>query len=460
MRELGRRPGRSPGRESEATRRHARRYGRPVLDVRTIREDLDTVKAAMARRGRGTADLDRAHELDAQRRALAQQRDDLRHQVKQLSRQVGSARKAGDDAAAERIQAESRDLGAAEQKLAAEAAAVAGELHDLLLRIPNVPHPEAPQGASDRDNPVRRIVDFDPDSYRQHQRVPHWQIGTELGILDLERAVKVSGAMFAMMRGAGATLSRALCQLALDRNADAFEEIRPPSLVLTKTLENTGQLPKFADDAYAIERDDLWAVPTAEVPLTSLGAGEVIDEVDLPARFMAYSPCYRREAGSAGRDTRGLLRVHEFDKVEILAYATPAQAPRMLEELLSRAEAIIVALGLAYRVMEICTGDLGQSHHRSFDIEVYAPGCDQWLEVASVSWLSDYQARRADLRFRPDGSRSTRLVHTLNGSALAVPRVWAALVETYRQPDGSVELPGAVHPYMRGTNVIRATGAQ
>jgi seryl-tRNA synthetase len=260
--------------------------------------------------------------------------------------------------------------------------------------------------------------------------------------------------MFSMMRGMGATLSRALCQLALDRNADAFEEVRPPSLVKTSTLMATGQLPKFADDAYAIERDDLWAIPTAEAPLTSIASGEVLAEDDLPMRFMAYSPCYRREAGSAGRDTRGLLRVHEFDKVEILAYATPEQAPAMLDELVGRAEAMIGLLGLAHRVVDICTGDLGQSHHRSYDIEVYAPGCDQWLEVSSISWLSDYQARRANIRYRNKAAKSNEVLHTLNGSALAVPRVWAALVETYRQPDGSVALPEVLHPYLRGATSI------
>ena len=231
--------------------------------------------------------------------------------------------------------------------------------------------------------------------------------------------------MFTMQRKGGATLARALCQLALDRNADAFEEIRPPSLVLTDTLTATGQLPKFADDAYAIERDDLWAIPTGEVPLTSIHRDEIIDEGDLPMRFMAFTPCYRREAGSAGRDTRGLLRVHEFDKVELFAYATPEQAAGVLDELVGRAEATIAALGLAYRVIEICTGDLGQSHHRSFDIDVYAPGCDQWLEVSSVSWFSDYQARRANVRYRPQ-QRSARHIgraHAQRFCAGRAPRV-------------------------------------
>ena len=239
-------------------------------------------------------------------------------------------------------------------------------------------------------------------------------------------------------------------------NADAFEEIRPPSLVTTATLTATGQLPKFADDAYAIERDDLGCIPTAEVPLTSLYAGEVLDEATLPKRLMAYTSCYRREAGSAGRDTRGMLRAHEFDKVEILAVTTPEQGPDMLMEIRGRAERLIAGLELPYRIIEICTGDLGQSHHRAFDIEVYAPGCDNWLEVSSCSWFSDYQARRADIRFKKAGEKGTTIANTLNGSALAVPRVWAAIMENYRQADGSVVVPQVLRQYMRGIEVITA----
>ena len=210
----------------------------------------------------------------------------------------------------------------------------------------------------------------------------------------------------------------------------------------------------FRSDAYSIERDDLWAIPTAEVPLTSIHAGEILSDQQLPIRLMAYSPCYRREAGSAGRDTRGMLRAHEFDKVEILALAAPEQAAELLVELRGRAERLIAGLGLPYRIIEICTGDLGQSHHRSFDIEVYAPGCDAWLEVSSVSWFSDYQARRADIRFKRGTQKGTEIAHTLNGSALAVPRVWAAILENFREADGSVLIPDALAPYMRGARRI------
>ena len=260
--------------------------------------------------------------------------------------------------------------------------------------------------------------------------------------------------MFVMYRGAGAALVRALCQLALDRNADLYEEIRPPTLVRTDTMIATGHLPKFVDDAFAIERDDLWAIPTAEVPLTSLGRDEILERDDLPFRLMAHTSCFRREAGSAGKDTRGLLRVHEFDKVELLAYAAAEDAAAVHAEILDRAETLIADLGLAYRVLDLCAGDIGNSARRTFDIEVYAPGVDRWLEVSSVSWFGDYQARRANVRHRPAEGSGTRVCHTLNGSALAVPRVWAALVETYRQPDGSIDLPDILSPYLRaGTHL-------
>ena len=415
------------------------------------------MRAALARRGKeDVLDLlDEALRHDVRAREITAERDGIRARVNELSKQVGALRRDGKTHEAEALQAESRALGEQETALSAEADTVQSALRECLLRIPNVPHADAPAGASDADNPLVKGPVNLPASFAPHQRIPHWETAVALGILDNERATKISGAMFTMQRGLGATLSRALCQYALDMNADAFEEIRPPSLVTTATLTATGQLPKFADDAYAIERDDLWAIPTAEVPLTSLYAGEVIDEAELPLRFMAYSSCYRREAGSAGRDTRGMLRAHEFDKVEILALATPEQSPALLIELRDRAEKLIAGLGLPYRIIEICTGDMGQSHHRSFDLEVYAPGCDSWLEVSSVSWFSDYQARRADIRLKRTGQKGTEVANTLNGSALAVPRVWAAICENFRQEDGSVRIPDVLRPYMRGATEIR-----
>jgi seryl-tRNA synthetase len=399
--------------------------------------------------------LDEALGFDGRMREITAERDAIRQQVNELSKQVGTLRRNGDDTAAEGLQAESRSLGDKEQTLAAETEEVTLKLKDILLRLPNIPHAEVVVGTDDSQNPTITGPMNLPASFHEHQRVAHWDTATALGILDNERAVKISGAMFTMQRGAGATLARALCQYALDCNADAFEEIRPPSLVSTATLTATGQLPKFADDAYSMSKDDLWCIPTAEAPLTSIHAGEVLAETDLPIRYMAHSSCYRREAGSAGRDTRGMLRSHEFDKVEIFSIATPEGAPAMLTELITRVERVIANLGLPYRIIEICTGDMGQSHHRSFDIEVYAPGCDAWLEVSSISWFSDYQARRGDIRMKRTGQKGTEYAHTLNASALAVPRVWAAIMENFRQEDGSVVIPAVLHPYMRGTTVIR-----
>ena len=427
-----------------------------MIDVRLFRNDADRVRAALARRGKPDIieQLDRAIALDVQAREISTERDNIRAKVNELSKKVGQARRDGDSAAADEAQAASRALGDDETRLAAQADDVHEQLREVLLRIPNLPHPDAPDGAGDHDNPLVKGPLQMPAEFAAHQRVPHWEAAVELGILDNDRATKIAASMFTMQRGAGAALARALCQLALDRNADAFEEVRPPTMVSTATLTATGHLPKFADDAYAIERDGLWMIPTAEVPLTSMYAGEILDEAQMPLRLMAYTPCYRREAGSAGRDTRGMLRSHEFDKVEILALATPEQAPALLHELVERAEKTIASLELPYRIIEICTGDMGQSHHRSFDIEVYAPGCDSWLEVSSVSWFSDYQARRADIRFRRTGQKGTEFANTLNGSALAVPRVWAAIIENHRQADGSVVIPAALRPYMRGLERI------
>lgn len=424
-----------------------------MLDIRRIRTEPEAVRASLARRGIDTSELDRVVELDARQRQVASQRDGLRSEVKQLSKQVGELHREGRGDEAEELQARSRELGVQEQELAHSTAEVEAEIHALLLHIPNTPHPEAPDGTSDADNPVVRIEGFDPDRFGAHQRIPHWELGERYGILDNERAVKVSGAMFTAQRKGGATLSRALLQYGLDRNAAEYEEVRPPSLVTSETLTATGQLPKFADDAYLIERDDLWCIPTAEVPLTSLYRDEIIDLDALPLKMMAATSCYRREAGSAGRDTRGMLRTHEFDKVEIFSYATPEQAPELLDHMVATVAETIGSLGLAYRVIEICTGDLGQGHHRSFDVEVYAPGSDQWLEVSSVSWFSDYQARRGNIRYRP-GTGGTAMVHTLNGSALAVPRVWAAIVETFHRADGGIDVPEVLLPYFRGSDRI------
>ena len=427
-----------------------------MIDVRRMRADPDGVKAAIARRGEDVASLDRVLELDERQRRLAEERDAVRNEVKGISRSVGDLHKEGRGDEAAELQSRSRDLGDRADAIACEADGLASEIREILLQVPNTPAPDCPDGLTPEENPVIRQVGADLDSFPEHQRVPHWDIGEELGILDAATGAKLSGAMFVMYSGLGAALCRALCQYGLDRNADAYREMRPPTLVRTETMVSTGHLPRFEDDAYHLERDDLWAIPTAEVPLTSLFRDEVVDEVDLPLKFMAHTSCFRREAGSAGRDTRGLLRIHEFDKVELLAYATEEQSHKVHMDILDRAESAIADLGLTYRIVDLVAGDLGASSARTFDIEVYAPGADQWLEVSSVSWFGDYQARRANARYRPTGERGTQIVNTLNGSGLAVPRVWAGVVETYRQEDGSVRVPDVLKPYMRGVEVIEA----
>ena len=425
-----------------------------MIDIRLLRTDSDAVKAAIARRGEDTSGLDRVVELDAQQRQLAEERDDVRNEVNTISKEVGGLHRDGKADEAAELQAQSRELGAREEALSTEVDGLADEIREILLRVPNIPSEDTPEGLTEADNVVVRHEHWDPDAYGEHQRVPHWEIGEELGLLDVARGTKLSGSMFVMYTGMGATLCRALIQYGLDRNADAYQEMRPPTLVRTETMVSTGHLPKFEEDAYHLERDDLWAIPTAEVPLTSFCRDEVLDEADLPMKLMAHTSCFRREAGSAGRDTRGLLRVHEFDKVELLSYATREQAPEVHADILTRAEAAITDLGLSYRVLHLCAGDLGGSSARTFDLEVYAPGADQWLEVSSVSWFSDYQARRANVRYRPTDEKGTRIIDTLNGSGLAVPRVWAGVVETHRQPDGTIAIPEVLQPYMRGATTI------
>ncbi|HWC40306.1 MAG TPA: serine--tRNA ligase [Acidimicrobiales bacterium] len=435
-----------------------------MIDIQLVRRDPDGVRAALARRGEAS-DLDRLIASDSRWRSVTGRRDELRARIKSLSRDVADARRAQDTGRAEELAAQSRALGQEEKPLDAEVAALEAERRELLLEIPNLPDPEVPDGTGPADNVVRRWWSPgpggegrpeppDPSAYGPHQRVPHWEIGAQLGLLDLERGSKLSGSMFPVYRGMGARLLRAMESLALDRHADAFEEIRPPTLVRTDTMVGSGQLPKFADDAYNIEGDDLWAIPTSEVPLASLYRGEILAEDDLPVRLTAATACFRREAGAAGRDTRGVLRVHEFDKVELFAYTTPGQAGEMFDEIVGRAEGLLRELGLAYRVVDLCAGDLGQASARTYDLEVYAPGTDQWLEVSSVSWCTDYQARRANIRYRPADGGGPAFVHTLNGSGLAWGRPWAALIETGRQPDGSVRLPESLRPYLGGVAEI------
>jgi seryl-tRNA synthetase len=433
-----------------------------VIDIRVLRADPDAVKAALSRRGVEASEIDAVLEADAAWSARVAEAEATRAEVKDLSRQVGKARKAGDEAQAAALSDRSRQRGEDERVAATEADELLERRQTGLLYLPNIPADDAPDGMGEADNvEVRRWwpgqdAGRPPPQRADHQEIPHWEIGESLQILDMERGARLAGSMFPLYRGAGARLLRALTAFAIDHHSPVYEEIRPPTVVLTETMTSTGHLPKFADDAYHVDRDDLWLIPTAEVPLTSLHRGEIVEESQLPLRFTAATACYRREAGSAGRDTRGLLRVHEFDKVELFAYTTPEGALEAQADILRRAETMLQELELPYRVLDLCCGDLGGPSARTFDLEVYAPGVDRWLEVSSVSWYRDYQARRANVRFRPAGGGPPQLVHTVNGSALAWPRIWAALVEQGRQPDGTVQLPECLAPYVGGELLIKA----
>ena len=433
-----------------------------MIDIRALRDDPGGVKAALARRGVAPAEVDAVIDADRAYRSRVATAEAMRAEVKELSRQVGQAKKEGDDARAAELSARSRVLGEEERAAAAEVDVLWDGVHTGLLYLPNIPAEDAPDGDGEADNvEVRRWWPGQdlgrPEPGRlDHQRVPHWEIGEALQLLDMERGARLAGSMFPLYRGPGARLLRALTAFAIDRHSPAYEEIRPPTVVLTDTMTATGHLPKFADDAYHVERDDLWLIPTAEVPLTSMHRGEILEESQLPLRFTASTACYRREAGSAGRDTRGLLRVHEFDKVELFAYTTPEGALDAQADILRRAESMLQELELPYRVLDLCTGDLGGSSARTFDLEAYAPGVDRWLEVSSVSWFRDYQARRANVRFRPAAGGPLQLVHTVNGSALAWPRIWAALLENGRQDDGTVMLPECLAPYLGGELLLKA----
>jgi seryl-tRNA synthetase len=424
-----------------------------MIDLVQLRREPDIVKAALARRGVATVKMDEIIALDVEHRELLQEAERLRAEVKFLSRLVGEARRDKDEETATTLSEKSRALGEDERAATEAMEKVGALLHEELLMIPNLPDPEVPEGVDETGNvELRRwwpgMDEGEPfPEFADHQKVPHWEVGLELGILDLEAGARIAGSMFPLFRGAGSRLLRALSALSLARNASDYEEIRPPTLALTETMMSTGHLPKSADDMYAIERDGLWAIPTAEVPLTSMHANEILDEATLPIRLCAETACFRREAGSAGRDTRGVLRVHEFDKVELFAYCTPDQSSAAFDDILERAESLLRELGLTYRLLNLCTGDLGSASARTIDLEVFSPGVDRWLEVSSVSWFRDYQARRAHVRYRT-GEGSTVLVHTVNGSCLGWARIWAALIETYRQHDGSVVLPEVLTPYM------------
>ena len=410
-----------------------------MLDLRHIRAEPDAVKLGLAKRGMESTEwVDRILALDEERRSAISQVIELKAERNDVSRQIGEIKREGGDAE-ERIRA-MREVGDRIDALDATVRERESELEEILLHTPNVPLDEVPEGGVECNQVVRswgepRSFDFTPR--------PHWDVAEDLGILDLSRGAKVSGSGFPVLRGWGARAQRALIDfmLAVHERDHGYEELRVPYLVTRETLTGTGQLPKFEEESYLSERDDLWLIPTAEVPVTNLHRDEILEVEEVPTRYTAYSPCFRREAGAAGSDTRGLLRIHQFDKVELVRYESPERSREALEELTGEAERILQLLNLPYRVLLLAAGDLGFSSAMTYDIEVWAPGVERWLEVSSCSVFTDYQARRANIRFRPSHGAKPEFVHTLNGSALALPRLMVAMIETYQEADGSVSLP-------------------
>lgn len=421
-------------------------------DFRVLRDDVGLLRSAMNRRGKLEALgglIDRGVELDAVRRATIQEVEDLKAARNAASAEVARRKKNREDA--ESIIVSGRALGEEIGQLEARLAASETELRQILLELPNITLDDVPAGDATHNSIVRTWGT--PRS--SEGCVPHWELASRLGLLDLERASKISGSGFVVLRGAGARLVRALLNYFLDTHAreHGYEEVWVPALVNRATMTGTGQLPKFEDDMYALRDEDLFLVPTAEVPVTNLYRDELLDASTLPRAFVAYTPCFRREAGAAGKDTRGLLRLHQFDKVEIVRYTTPEQSPDEHEHLTRHAEVLLERLELPYRRVLLAAGDTGSSSAKTWDLEAWAPGVGKWLEVSSCSSFTDYQARRANIRYRPGPGEKPRFIHTLNGSGLAFPRVIACLLEHHQLSDGTVSVPEVLRPYL-GTAVL------
>ena len=415
-------------------------------DLRMVREHIDALRAGMRRRGANDAlsTIDRAAELDKWRRETIQAVEERKAARNAISQQVGQRKRGGE--AADDLQQQSRALGEEIAQLDQELAKVESQLSSILLELPNITLDQVPAGGEENNSVVRSW-----GTPREGARVqPHWEIGTRLGLIDFERGAKISGSGFIVFRGLGARLVRSLMNLMLDVHTGdhSYEEIWVPVVVNRTSMTGTAQLPKFQEDMYALKDEDLFLIPTAEVPLTNLYRDEILAEGDLPKSFTAYSACFRREAGAAGKDTRGLLRVHEFDKIELVRYTTPETSGEQLELLTGHAEKILQLLELPYRVVRLASGDTGFASAHTYDLESYAPGVGKWLEVSSCSNFTDFQARRANIRYKPTEGGKPRFVHTLNGSGLAFPRIIASLLEHHQQEDGSVRVPAALSKYL------------
>jgi seryl-tRNA synthetase len=418
-----------------------------MIDTRLLLDDFDETSRRLGRKGVDPSLPAEGRRLALLRRAQVQDVDSLRQRSNAGSRRVGELMREGDKESAEAARREMLVVNEELERLQGELRRTEAELEDVVLRIPNLPGDDVPDGKTEDDNVVLRTHGYDPDDYAGRTWEPHWDVAERLGIFDSERAAKLSGAMFSVLRGDGSRLLRALAALALDIHQDDYEEVTPPHLVRTEVISRTGHLTKFDTQAYRVRDDDLWLIPTAEVPLMGLHQGEILAEADLPRRYMAYTVCWRREAGAAGKDTRGLQRVHEFHKVELVKLCRPEDGEIEFASLVADAEKPLRMLGLPYRVVELCAGDLTFSAAKVYDLEVYSPGVDRWLEVSSISLVTDFQARRGQIRFRREGGGSEP-VYSLNGSGLATPRVWAAVIEHGQRPDGTVKLPDALVPYV------------
>lgn len=426
-----------------------------MLDIKFIRDNLDIVKQAMQDLQAFDAPLDMAITLDDERREILIELENLRARRNTDSRRIGQLLREGDRDAAEALKTELADLPNGIKALEERLAQVEPALRDALLRIPNLPLPEVPVGKDDSENIVTR-VEGQPRVFDFAPR-PHWEIGEALGILDFERGVKLSGSRFYVLKGLGARLQRALIAWMLDVHImdHGYTEVYPPYMVKGECLVGTGNLPKFADNLYHDAEEDYWFIPTAEVPVTNLYRDEILPPGALPIYHVAYTPCFRREKMSAGRDVRGIKRGHQFDKVEMVKFVEPEQGQVELERLVDNAEDIARRLQIPHRIIQMCTGDLAFSAAAKYDVELWAPGVSEWLEVSSCSLFTDFQARRANIRYRPDVNSKPRHPYTLNGSGLALPRVLIAVLENYQQADGTVVVPDVLRPYMGGAEVIR-----
>jgi seryl-tRNA synthetase len=422
-----------------------------MISIQLIRDDPDAVRRAIARKGEPPDAVDRLLANDSRRRELEAEANELRAQRNAGNRQLGELMRDGKRDEADEIKKRMAPLSARIDALAAELAGIDAAIDADLLLVPNLPHPSVPDGASAADNPVIRSWGEPAEA---GSTPPHWEIGERLGLFDLERGVKISGSGFILYTGAGARLQRALIGLMLElAEGKGYREVWSPILVNAASARGTGQLPDKEGQMYAVERDDLYLIPTAEVPVTNLYRDEILPGDDLPIYHSAYTPCFRREAGAAGKDTRGLLRVHQFDKVEMVKFVRPEMSWDELESLTRNAEEVLEALELPYRTVERCTADLGFAQAKGYDLEAWSPGVGKWLEVSSCSNYTDFQARRMNLRYRAAADARTELLHTLNGSALGMSRTYAALLETHLQPDGSVRIPAALQPHFGAAEI-------